>query len=92
MEKSIEVNLGKKKLVAFINDWEDELPKEIFISIVDEENRFSQDICMVREHYRYNKQYEDFEIDENLIDCRVWTDSADEDYTHEFTIKVYKEE
>ena len=76
----------------FFSGSEDELPKEIFISIVDEENRCSQDICMVREHYRYNKQTEDFDIDENLIDCRVWTDSADEDYTHEFTIEVYKEE
>lgn len=92
MENQIEVKIGNKKLVAYINDWEDELPKEIFISILDEQNRCSQDICMVREHYHYDRDTFDCIIDPNLIDCRVWADSGNEDYTHEFTIGIYKDE
>ena len=92
MEKQIEVQIGNKKIVAFVNDWQDGMPKEIFISIVDEDGRCVQDICMVREHYHYNKNIKDFEIDSSLIDCRVWADSDNEDYTDEFVIGVYEEE
>lgn len=92
MEKQIEVAIGNKKLVAFVNDWQDGMPKEIFISIVDEDGRYIQDICMVREHYHYNKNIEDFERDDNLIDCKVWADSDSEDYTNEFCIGVYEED
>lgn len=92
MEKQIEVKIGNKKLVAFVNDWQDDMPKEIFISIVDEDGRCVQDICMVREHYHYNKNIEDFEIDSSLIDCRVWANSDNEDYTDEFCIGVYEED
>lgn len=92
MENKIEIPIGNKKLVAFINDWEDEMPKEIFISLIDNNGVFIQDICMVREHYHYNKNTEDFEIDSNFIDCKVWADSYNEDYTHEFTIGVWEEE
>lgn len=92
MENKIEIPIGDKKLVVFINDWEDELPKEIFISIEDKDNRLIQDICMVREHYHYSPKSEDFEIDSSLVDCRVWADSNNEDYTDEFCIDVYEEE
>lgn len=92
MENKVEVKIGDKKLVAFINDWEDGMPKEIFISIVDSNGRCAQDVCMVREHYHYNKNNGEFEIDSNLIDCRVWADSDNEDYTDEFCIGVYEEE
>ena len=92
MEKQIEINIGENKLVAFVNDWEDGLPKEIFISIVDKDDRCIQDICMVREHFHYNKRIGDFEVDSDLIDCRVWADSNNEDYTNEFVIGVYEEE
>lgn len=92
MENKIEIPIGDKKLVASINDWKDELPKEIFISIVDKNNRVIQDICMVREHYHYSPKSEDFEIDSSFIDCKVWVDSDNEDYTDEFCIGVYEEE
>ena len=92
MENKIEIPIGDKKLVAYINDWEDGLPKEIFISIEDKNNRVIQDICMVREHYHYSPKSEDFEIDSSLVDCRVWADSDSEDYTDEFCIDVYEEE
>ena len=92
MENKIEIPIGDKKLVVSINDWKDELPKEIFISIVDKNNRVIQDICMVREHYHYSPKSEDFEIDSSFIDCKVWADSDNEDYTDEFCIGVYEEE
>lgn len=41
-----------------------------------------QDICLVREN----------DEDNNIIECLVWTDENDEDYTHKFDIKKYKEE
>ena len=47
---------------------------------------------MVREHFHYNKNIGDFEIDSDFIDCRVWADSDNEDYTNEFLISVYEEE
>ena len=91
MEERIEIPIGENKLAVTISDWEDGLPKEIFISLFDKNDRCFQDICMVREHYHYSPKNEDFEIDSSLVDCRVWADSDSEDYTHEFTIGVYEE-
>lgn len=92
MKNKIEVAIGDKKIVAFVNDWKDDMPKEIYISLVDRDDVIIQDICMVREHYHYNRKSEDFEIDSSLIDCRVWAYSNNEDYTDEFCISVYEEE
>ena len=92
MENKIELAIGNKKFVVFVNDWEDDMPKEIFVSIEDEQGRCIQDICMVREHYHYNHKKEEFEIDSSLVDCKVWADSDNEDYTHEFCIGVWEEE
>ena len=92
MQNKIEIEIGNKKLVAFIQDWEDELPKEVYISIVDNNGIFLQDICMVREHYSYNEDDDCFEIDSDRVDCRVWSDVDNEDYTYKFVIDVYKEE
>jgi hypothetical protein len=92
MENKIEVAIGHKKLIAYINDWQDGMPKEIFISIADDNDVVIQDICMVREHYHYNKNEGEFEIDDTLIDCKVWADSDSEDYTDEFCIGIYEED
>ena len=92
MENKIVVPIGDKKLVAFVNNWQDGMPQEIYICLEDSEKRLVQDICMVREHYHYNKNSGEFEIDSSFVDCKVWADSDSEDYTHEFTIGVYKEE
>jgi hypothetical protein len=92
MENRIEIPIGNKKLVAFINDWKDDLPKEIFVSLFDSNGLVVQDICMVREHYHYNKNQGAFEIDDSFIDCKVWADSDNEDYTDEFVIGVYEED
>lgn len=92
MENKIEIPIGDNKIIVFINDWADGLPKEIFISIEDKNGVCIQDICMVREHYHYSEKNEDFKIDDSLVDCRVWADSENEDYTDEFCISVYKED
>lgn len=92
MENKIEIPIGDKKLVVFINDWEDGLPKEIFVSIADKDHRVIQDICMVRGHYHYSPKSEDFKIDNGFVDCRVWADYESEDYTDEFVIGVYEKE
>jgi hypothetical protein len=42
-----------------------------------------QDICVVRPH-KDNKV-------NDTVDCIVWSDECDEDYTHKFVIKQYKE-
>ena len=92
MENKIEVKIGDNKLVAFINDWEDGMPMEIFISLEDKDGRCIQDICMVREHYHYKPNSGEFEVDSKLIDCRVWADSDSEDYTHDFCIGVWEDD
>lgn len=92
MKNAIEIKVGNNKLIAFVNDWEDDMPKEIFISLADENGLMLQDICMVREHYHYNPNTLNVEIDSSLIDCKVWADSGNEDYTNEFCISVYEEE
>lgn len=92
MKKQIEVPVGNKKIVAYVQDWDDGLPKEIYISLVDDEGILLQDVCMVREHFSYNSKNDEFEIDDNLIDCKIWADSDNEDYTDEFIIGVYEDE
>ena len=92
MENKMEIKIGDKKLVVFINDWHDGMPKEICIYLENEKGQLIQDICMVREHYHYNPKICDFETDSSLVDCKVWADSNSEDYTHEFCIGVYEEE
>lgn len=92
MENKIEVPIGNNKIVVFINDWHDDMPKEIFVSLVDKDDGIIQDICMVREHYHYNKNKGVFEVNNSFIDCKVWADSDNEDYTDEFVIGVYEED
>lgn len=92
MKKSIEMKIGDKKIVAEIISWKNGIPGELYVYLRDNNDVIIQDICMVREHYYYNPQTEEFETNEEFIDCKVWADSNDEDYTNEFVIGVYDEE
>ena len=92
MENKLEINIGDKKIVALINDWNDELPKELCVCLCTQDDAIIQDICMVREHYSYDNKKFEFKIDSNFIDCKVWGDSDNEDYTDDFVIGVYDEE
>lgn len=92
MEERLELPIGDKKLVVSIDDWKDDMPNEIVVSLEDSEGQFIQDICLVREHYRFDEKKRKFVRDDSLIDCKVWGDPWSEEYTDEFTIGVYEEE
>ena len=76
---SIEITLKNgKKLVIDLCD-SDRDPPEVFVSIMDTNTKFMQDICMVRPN-------------EDKVECFVWKDELDEGYTHKYDIKIYDEE
>ena len=76
---SIEISLKNgKKLVVDLCD-SDRDPPEVFVSIMDTNTKFMQDICMVRPN-------------EDKVECFVWEDQNDESYTRKYDIKIYNEE
>lgn len=76
---SIEINLKNgKKLVVDLCD-SDRDPPEVFVSIMDTNTKFIQDICMVRPN-------------KDKVECFVWEDQNDEGYTHKYDIKIYDKE
>ena len=92
MNNRLEIQIGNKKLVAEIYDWYGELPNELCVFIEDEDGNITQDICFVRGHYSYNKETNKNEFDQNSIDCFVFADSYNEDFTDKFHIEVYEDE
>ena len=88
MANKIEIKIGNKKIIAEVNDWSDELPAELCVYLADENDRIVQDICCVRERYHFDKNTGRFKINSNFIDCLVWGDSDDDDYSNEFCIGV----
>lgn len=92
MENKLVIPFGDKKIVAEINDWKDDMPKELVVYLCDKDDCIIQDICLVRGHYEYKKDDGEFEIYKDFIDCLVWGDSGDEDYTNKYVIGVHEEE
>lgn len=93
MEKRLEIPFGNYKIVAEINDMnEPEIPPELCVYIRDKDNCVVQDICLVRPHYEINRQSMEFERWDDFIDCLVWGESGNEDYTYKHVIGVYEEE
>ena len=93
MEKKLIIPFGEYKIVAEIDDRNlPEIPPEMVVYIEDKNNRIMQDVCLVRPHYDINRKTMEFETNNDFVDCLVWADSDDEDYTHEHVIGVYKEE
>ena len=68
---------GNKLMVELYN-YDDEHP-EICAFIKDEEDCVVQDICLIRPN----------ENNKDKIECLVWADERNEDYTHKFKIKQY---
>ena len=90
MEKKIEIQLGENKIVAEIYDADClEFPPEIFICLKDKDDVIIQDVCMVRPHYTIGDKYK-ATVDNNSVQCIVWADHEDEDYTHKHIIEVYR--
>ena len=92
MENKLEIKFGDKKIVAEINDWSDGAPNELTVYLCDKDNRIIQDICLVRPYCEINRKTYEFEINNELIDCFVWSNSDEQDYTHKFVIGVYEED
>ena len=93
MEKKLIIQLGNKKIVAEIyNNNGPEIPPELCVYLEDEDGAIIQDICLVRPHYEYNKQSGYFDTDNELVDCLVWGNSDEEDYTDKFVIGIHEEE
>lgn len=91
MKKKLVIQLGDKKIVAEIyNNNGPEIPPELCIYLQDEDGAMIQDICLVRPHYDYIKTSGEFETNNNFVDCLVWGDSDDEDYTNKFTIGIHE--
>lgn len=67
-----------------------DFPEELTIYLRDKDGTIIQDICLVRSHYEYNNSK--VRIDYPLIDCLVWADEDNEDYTDKFIIPQYTEE
>ena len=76
-EITIELKNGNKLTVELYN-YDGEHP-EICVFLKNTKEEIIQDVCMVREQ----------EADGNKIECLVWADEMNEDYTHKFTIKQY---
>ena len=93
MKNKLIIPLGKNKIVAEIDDSNlPEIPPELIVYIVNEQGQISQDICIVRPHYAVNRKTMEFETNNDFVDCLVWGDSDNEDFTDDFCIGVYEEE
>lgn len=92
MEKKLIIQIGNKKIVAEIYDTcVPTIPPELCVYIQDEDGCISQDICLVRPHYEINQQTKEFETNNELIDCLIWSDCDYEDYTNKFMIGIHEE-
>ena len=93
MEKTLVIQLGNYKIVAEIDDANTpEIPPELCVYLEDNNGCVMQDICLVRPHYEYNHNKFEVETNDDVIDCLVWGEAGDEDYTNKYMIDVYKEE
>ena len=92
-EKQLVIPFGEHEIVVEIDDRNSpEIPPEMIIYIRGKRNNIVQDVCLVRPHYEFNRKTKEFETDNDFVDCLVWADSDDEDYTHKHVIGVYEEE
>ena len=92
MKNKLVIPFGNYKIVAEIDDQNGpEIPPEMIVCICDKNNVIIQDVCLVRPHYEINRKTMEFEVNNDFVDCLVWADSDDEDYTDKHVIAVYEE-
>lgn len=92
MEKKLIIPLGNRNIVAEIYDKNGpEIPPELCVYLQDEDGTIIQDICLVRPHYEINKRTKEFETNNEFVDCLVWGDSDQEDYTDKFVVGIHEE-
>lgn len=93
MAKKLVIPFGEYQIVAEINALNlPEIPEELCVYITDKNNEFIQDVCIVRRQFEYGNIGEPYIPIGDAISCLVWSDSDNEDFTHDFGIDVYKEE
>lgn len=93
MAKKLVIPFGDYQIVAEINASNlPEIPAELCVYITDKEWEFVQDVCIVRQQFEYGDIGKPFIPIDEAISCLVWSDSNNEDCTHDFGINVYKEE
>lgn len=91
-KNKIIIPFGDYQIVAEISDVSPEVPNELWVHINNKNGQIIQDICLVRPHYDYIRSKGEFETDNDFVDCLVWGDSDNEDYTDKHVIGVYKED
>ena len=86
MENKIRINLDENlELVAELYNHDGKHP-EITVYI-EKDGMIYQDVCLVRPH-----ENERCVQETDMVDCIVWSDKDDEDYTHKFIVDIYEEE
>ena len=91
MKNRLTIRLGNKKIVAEIYDNNGpEIPPELCVFLEEEDGTIIQDICLVRPHYDINNKTKEFETNNDFVDCLVWGDSDEEDYTDKFVIGIHE--
>lgn len=92
MAREITIDIGNgNKIVAEIYQSGSNLPKELVVYVRNKDGVIIQDLCLVRQNYTW-KDNGEVEIDNDNVDCLVWADSDDEDYTHKHVIGVRNDE
>lgn len=92
MGKKLIIQIGNKKIVAEIYDNNGpEIPPELCVFLEDENGVIIQDVCSVRPHYDMNRKTREFETDNEFVDCLVWGNSDEEDYTNKFVVGIHEE-
>jgi len=94
-KKQIKLNVGFGVLVAERSDPGDpEIPNELIIYLEDNEGTITQDIVLVRKSARERNVRHSRNIRshyDGAVECLVWSDCHDEDYTQKFNIQKYTE-
>ena len=86
MEDKIRINFAENlELVAELYNPDGEHPE--IIVYLEKDGVIYQDICLVRPHEGENLVQET-----DAVDCLVWGDPYNEDFTDEYFISMYEEE
>ena len=89
MKYELTIKLGDYEIVAEVATNEEGIPPELWVYLRDSDGIISQDICLVRPHYEWQQSGEST-ISNDYMDCLVWADHENEDYTHKHIIEVHK--
>ena len=77
------------RLIAEQNT-DSEFDKEVFVGIETETGSYYQDLCIVRPTYTFKDEQVVFGSD--VFEMLIYGDANSEDYTHKFTVPLYKED